>query len=72
MLRNVIFYAGCAATWLVVLPVLAVAGFMALVGYALVSYIGDFFFGHGNEPLDTRAAREIARRVCLESASGAR
>ncbi len=72
MLRNVVFYSGCAATWLVVLPVLAAAGFILLVGYAVVSYIGDFFFGHGNQPLDAGAAREIARRVCLESSSSAR
>jgi hypothetical protein len=71
MLRNVVFYVSCGATWLVVLPVLAVAGFVALVGYAVVSYIGDFFFGHGNKPLDTTAAREIARRVCLQSSSSA-
>jgi hypothetical protein len=71
MLRSVVFYAGCAATWLVVLPVLAVAGFIALVGYAVISYIGDFFFGHGKAPLETSAAREIARRVCLESSSSA-
>jgi hypothetical protein len=68
-LRNVVFYAGCTATWLVVLPVLAVTGFIALVTYAVVSHIGDFVFDRGKKPLDASAAREIARRLCLKSSS---
>jgi hypothetical protein len=68
-LRNVVFYAGCTATWLVVLPVLAATGFMALVAYAVVSHIADFVFDRGKEPLDASTAREIARRLCVQGSS---
>jgi hypothetical protein len=64
-LKNVVFYLGCAATWLIVLPVLAISGFVALVAYAVFSQLGDVVLGRGEKALDSSTAREIARRMCL-------
>ena len=64
-IRNVFFYLGCTVTWLVVLPVLAISGFVALVAYALLSQLGDVLLGRSDKALDNSTAREIARRMCL-------
>jgi uncharacterized membrane protein len=63
--KHVVFYLGCAATWLIVLPVLAVSGFIALVAYAVFSELGDVVLHREEKALDNSTAREIARRMCL-------
>jgi hypothetical protein len=65
MIRNAFFLAGCAATWAFVLPLLALAGFIALVGYAVLSGLGDWLFSSGRKELDPSKAREIASRLCV-------
>jgi len=62
--RDVVFYIGCAATWLIILPVVAVSGTIALVTYALFSELADMFLGRGPS-VDDSTAREIAQRMCI-------
>ncbi|MGA2188970.1 MAG: hypothetical protein ABSH33_10580 [Steroidobacteraceae bacterium] len=64
-IRSVFFFLGCIATWVFVLPVLAVCGVVALVAYAVISQLGDFLLARGDKALDQKTAREIARRMCL-------
>jgi len=63
--KDVVFYLVCAATWFILLPLLVVAGTIALFGYALVSELTEIFLGRTAKALDKTAAREIARRMCL-------
>ena len=63
-IRSVLFYVGCAAAWLVLLPILAVAGSLALLGYAVFSELSEVFLGRSAPSLEPSKAREIARRMC--------
>jgi hypothetical protein len=63
--KDVVFYLGCAATWLVLLPVLVVGGGIALIAYAVFSELSEFVVGGTEKSLDNSTAREIARRMCL-------
>ena len=63
--KDVVFYLGCVATWLVLLPVLAVSGAIALIAYAVVSELSELITGGAEKSLDNSTAREIARRMCL-------
>ena len=62
--RDVIFYLGCAATWLIILPVVFISGTIALVTYALFSELADMFLGR-RDLVDDSTAREIAQRMCV-------
>ena len=64
-IKYVSFYLGCVATWIIVLPVLAICGFVALVAYAVLSQLTDVLLGRSHKTLDNTTAREIARRMCL-------
>jgi hypothetical protein len=57
---DVLFLACCAA-WLFCLPVLAVAGGIALIGYAICSLLWDCFSSAAPELTN---AREIAQHLC--------
>jgi len=63
--KEVVFCLGCAATWLILLPVLVVGGAIALLAYAVFSEVGEFLMGSAEKPVDNSTAREIARRMCL-------
>ena len=63
-IRSVLFYLGCAAAWLVLLPVLAAAGSVALLSYAVFSEFSEVLFGRPAPSLDNSKAREMARRMC--------
>jgi hypothetical protein len=63
--KDVVFYLVCAATWFIVLPLLVLAGGIALVSYAVFSELREFILGRTAKALDNAAAREVARRMCL-------
>ena len=63
-IRSVLFYLGCAAAWLVLLPILAAAGSLALLCYAVFSEFSEVIFGRPAASLDNSKAREMARRMC--------
>jgi hypothetical protein len=63
--KDVVFYLVCAATWFIVLPLLVLAGGIALVSYAVCSELREFILGRTAKALDNAAAREVARRMCL-------
>ena len=63
-IRSVLFYLGCAAAWLVLLPILAAAGALALLSYAAFSELSETFLGRPATSLDSSKAREMARRMC--------
>jgi hypothetical protein len=64
--KDVVFYLVCAATWFIVLPLLVLAGGIALVSYAVFSELREFILGRTAKALDNHAAaREVARRMCL-------
>jgi hypothetical protein len=42
-----------------------IGGGMALVAYAVCGELGELLVGAKRPALDTRDARELARRVCL-------
>jgi hypothetical protein len=63
-IRSVLFYLGCAAAWLVLLPVLAATGALALLSYAVFSEFRDTFLGATAPSLDNSKAREMAHRMC--------
>ena len=64
-LKDIVFYLVCAATWFFLLPLLVVGGTIALVGYAVFSELREIVLGRTAKALDTTAAREMARRMCL-------
>jgi hypothetical protein len=64
-IRSVLFYLGCAAAWLVLLPLLAVAGSLALLGYAVFSELCEVLLGPSAPSLEPSKAREIARQMCI-------
>jgi hypothetical protein len=63
--KDVVFYLVCAATWFIVLPLLVLAGGIALVSYAVFSELREFILGRTAKAVDNAAAREVARRMCL-------
>jgi hypothetical protein len=63
--KDVMFYLVCAATWLILLPVLLVGGTIALVSYAVFSELRENILGRTAKAFDNAAAREMARRLCL-------
>jgi hypothetical protein len=63
--KDAVFYLICAATWFILLPLLVVGGTIALVSYAVASELTEIFLGRSAKALDKKAAREIARRMCL-------
>jgi hypothetical protein len=62
--KRVAFCLGCMTAWFVLLPLFVIGGGMALVTYAIFSEIGELLMGK-RPALETRDAREMARRVCL-------
>lgn len=64
VIRSVLFYLGCAAAWLVLLPVLAAAGALALLSYAAYAEFSETFLGRPAIALDNSKAREMAHRMC--------
>ena len=65
--KAVVFYLICAATWFILLPLLVVGGTIALFSYAVISELKDTILGGTAKALDKKAAREMARRMCLGS-----
>jgi hypothetical protein len=63
--KQVAFCLGCITAWFVLLPVFVIGGGMALVAYAVFGELGDVLVGSKRPALETRDAREMARRVCL-------
>ena len=63
--KDVVFYLVCAATWFIVLPLLVLAGGIALVSYAVFSELRENILGRTAKALDNAAARETARRLCI-------
>ena len=63
-IKNMVFYPACAASCLILLPVLALAGSIALMGYALVTELRELVFGPSRDLPDQRTARETAHRLC--------
>jgi hypothetical protein len=63
-IKSIVYSLGCAVSCVLVLPLLALAGGLALVGYAVISEVGEFMFGPSKESPDPRTAREIAHRMC--------
>ena len=63
-MKAIFFALGCILSWFVLLPVLMIGGGIALFAYAIFAELGALITGHPYQPLDTSAAREIARRMC--------
>ena len=64
LIKTVVFYLGCAASWLV-LPVFVVGGVCLLLSYAVLAELGDFLTRNAGPPLDDSTARELAQRMCV-------
>jgi len=62
--KDVVFYLVCAAAWFVLLPLMVVGGTIALLSYAVFSELKENILGRAANP-DSKAAREMARRMCL-------
>jgi len=65
VIKHIVFYLGCATTWLVLLPVLVILGGIALTAYAVLSEMGEVFGRGADRSPDNPTAREIARRMCV-------
>jgi len=65
-LKAIFFSLGCIIVWFVLLPVLVVCGGIALFSYAVFAELGALLTGEHGKTLETSAAREIARRMCLD------
>jgi hypothetical protein len=63
--KYVLFYLGCAATWLILLPMLVVIGGTVLMAYAVFSEVSALFNRGTGKSLDGSTAREIAHRICV-------
>jgi hypothetical protein len=51
----------------VFLPVLFIGGCIALFAYAVLAEAGALLLGKSGASMDPRAAREMARRVCVDA-----
>jgi hypothetical protein len=60
---------GCLIAWLVVLPVLAIGGGLALFLYATLAEITCQLTGTSPRAVDPAAIRLTARRICAQSFS---
>ena len=65
-LKEIMFYLGCAVAWFVLLPLLVIGGGLALLGYAVFAEMTEAVTGT-KKSIDSPAAREIARRMCLRA-----
>jgi hypothetical protein len=63
--KNIVFYLGCATTWLFLLPVLVILGGIALTAYAVLSEMNEAFSRGAATSPDNSTAREIAHRMCV-------
>jgi len=63
-LKTILFSLGCLLAWFVLLPMLFIAGGVALFAYAIFAELGVFLMGIPSNTPDTSVAREIARRMC--------
>ncbi len=63
-LKTILFSLGCLLAWFVLLPMLFIAGGVALFAYAIFAELGVFLMGIPSNTPDTSVAREIARRIC--------
>jgi hypothetical protein len=62
--KHVLFFLGCAVSWLIALPIFVIGGGIALFTYAVLAELGDFVRGNSGEAEDIDA-RERARLMCL-------
>jgi hypothetical protein len=63
--KHIVFYLGCATTWLVLLPVLVIIGGITLTAYAVLSELSEAFNRGAATSTDNSTAREIAHRMCV-------
>ena len=61
-----LFSIGCVLAWVVLLPLVVLGGCVALVAYAVFAEVGTLVTGK-SASMDPRAAREMARRVCVDA-----
>ena len=64
LIKSVVFYAGCVASWLI-LPVLVVVGGSLLMSYAVFAELAEFLTRRAVQPVDNSTARELAQRMCV-------
>ena len=62
--KTILFSLGCVVAWFVLLPLLVIGGAITLFAYATFAELGALLLGTSHKPLDTSAAREMARRLC--------
>jgi hypothetical protein len=62
--KAILFSAGCALAWFVLLPVLVIGGALTLFSYAIFAEVASLVTGRPNETVDSAVAREIAHRMC--------
>ena len=63
-LKALFFPLGCVAAWILLLPMLVMAGGLTLLAYAVFAELKAFVTGNHGSSFDTSAARSIARRMC--------
>jgi hypothetical protein len=61
--KAILFSLGCLLAWFVLLPLLVIAGGVALFAYAIFAELGALLMGDSNS-VEPTVAREIARRMC--------
>jgi hypothetical protein len=71
-IKAFLFSVGCLVTWVVLLPLLVLAGGVALVVYAVFGEVAAAVTGNSAQSLDSSAARDIARSMCSGYAVKAR
>ena len=73
MLSNdeLVFF-GYGVVSFVVLPLFVIGVGLTLFLYALVAVLGESWIGSSHTPLDSSAAREVARRMCLGNGAAIR
>ena len=63
-LKALFFSIGCVAAWILLLPMLVLAGGLTLLAYAIVAELTALVTGNPPNSLDSSAARATARRMC--------
>jgi len=67
MSLKAIFYSlGCLLVWFILLPLFVIGGGLALLTCAILAELVAFISGTPSKTLDTLAARELARRLCMD------
>lgn len=64
-LKSFIFSLGYLSAWLILMPVVAIGGGIALFAYAVFAELTQFLTGSHDQAPDPTTARALAEKICM-------